>query len=202
MKEKSDTSPVSQESDHDILRWNVVDTELVADCEVFYVHKTHAESRCAQKVKGGFHTIVCSNWVNVIAITDDNKVVMVEQYRHGIRELTLEIPGGCIDQSDADPEAAGMRELLEETGYTAENWTLLCKTHPNPALQNNVCYTFLAKGAKKIEEPKFDESGTERLHCSLVALDEIDELIQQGKITHSLVVVGFHFLEKYKKASG
>lgn len=193
------SEPSKEEEHKDILYWNVVRTEDIADCEVFYVRKTTAESRCARKIQSGFHTIQCRNWVNIIALTDKNEAVMVEQYRHGIRELTMEIPGGCIDDTDENPEVAAKRELLEETGYTAERWTLLGKTHPNPALQDNVCYTYLAEGITKVEEPKFDSSGTERLHCSLVDVDKVKGLIDDGSITHSLVIVAFHFLAKINR---
>jgi ADP-ribose pyrophosphatase len=176
------------------LSWKTISRELIADCEGFLVHKTNAESTCEKQVRSGFHTITCSNWVNVIAITGDAQVVMAEQFRHGIAELTLEIPGGCIDESDLDPLSAAKRELLEETGYSSEKWTMLGKSHPNPALLNNVCYTFLAEDAKKVEEAKFDGTGTENIHCRLLALNSIDAQITDGTISHSLVLAAFHLL--------
>ena len=176
------------------LYWKTISKELIADCEVFLVHKTNAESTCEKQVRSGFHTITCSNWVNVIAITEEAHVVMAEQFRHGIAELTLEIPGGCIDESDRDPLSAAKRELLEETGYCSDKWSLLGQSHPNPALLNNVCYTFLAEDARKVEEAKFDGTGTENIHCRLLALDAVDELIADGTISHSLVLAAFHLL--------
>jgi 8-oxo-dGTP pyrophosphatase MutT (NUDIX family) len=176
------------------LCWDALETEIVADCEVFLVLKTSAQSKCDLKKRSHFHTIKCNNWVNIIGITDDKKVVLAEQFRHGIRNLTLEIPGGCIDDTDTSPAEAARRELLEETGYSADTWSLLGEIHPNPAILDNLCYTYLAEGIKKIEEPRFDSTGTESIASVLVPLSEIDNLIRQKLITHALVVTAFHFL--------
>ncbi len=93
--------------------------------------------------------------MNVIALTDREDVVLIRQYRHGIGEVTLEIPGGLMDADE--PLAAAKRELLEETGYRAEEWIDLGYVHPNPAIQNNRCYTFLALGAKLAGAQSLDE---------------------------------------------
>jgi 8-oxo-dGTP pyrophosphatase MutT (NUDIX family) len=153
-----------------------------------------ASSHCNAKETSSFYTIACDPWVNVIAITEENQVVLVEQYRHGIEGLTLEIPGGCVDVTDSDPCAAAVRELREETGYIADRWSFLGKNHPNPALQNNLCYTYLAEGVRLIESPQFDGSGTEKINTHLVNLSDIGSLIRDGNISHALVITAFHFL--------
>lgn len=177
------------------LYWHVEKTEFIADCEVFSVSKTTARSQCGRNIRGGFHTIKCFDWVNVIALTEKREVVFVEQYRHGIRDLTLEIPGGCIDASDANPQEAAARELKEETGYEAQQWTLIGKTYPNPALQDNVCYSFLAEGARKVEEAQFDGTGTENAKSHLIPLEQVGEMIRSKQLSHSLVITAFHFLQ-------
>lgn len=178
----------------DYLYWQTVQTETLGEFEVFQVRQTLAESKCVKQKQARFHTIVCCPWVNIIAITRDGEVVLVEQYRHGIRDLTVEIPGGCIDEEDEEPLQAAIRELREETGYVCQNWSLLGVNHPNPALQDNLCYTFLAEQAEKIEEPSFDGTGTERIKTSTVSITRLSSMIRSGQITHSLVITAFHYL--------
>lgn len=176
------------------LYWDAVNSHTIAECKVFSVNETYSVSKCGKKKESNFFTLNCEPWVNVIALTEQNEVIMVEQYRHGVGELTLEIPGGSIDDSDVDPCAAAIRELKEETGCVAKKWTFLGKNHPNPAIQGNLCYTFLAEGAVQVECPKFDGTGTEKIHTCSVPLSEISSLIRQGNISHALVITAFHFL--------
>src|SRR5512139_2227856 len=103
-----------------------------------------------------FTVIRTSDWINVIPVTGEGNLVFIRQFRHGIRETTLEIPGGAIDAADRDPRAAAERELREETGFEAAEWESLGFVTPNPALQNNRCHTFLATGAYRAGEPSFD----------------------------------------------
>lgn len=178
----------------DWLKWETLSREEVAKCNIFSVNKILAANKSDRDKRGRFFSLSCGPWVNVIAVTHDRKLVMVEQYRHGIEDLTLEVPGGSIEDTDVDALAAAARELREETGCIAERWTLLGKNHPNPALQNNLCYTYLAEGVHFFEEPQFDASGTERIRVRHVGLDEISSLISDGTVSHALVIVAFHFL--------
>lgn len=187
-----DASTNGEETDW--LHWNTLSRQLVAECKIFSVHKIEAANKRERDRTAAFFTLDCGPWVNVIAVTDDKKLVMVEQYRHGIEGLTLEIPGGCVDSTDFDAHEAAVRELREETGCVADHWTFLGKNHPNPALQNNVCYTYLAENVRCIEEPQFDSSGTERIRVRHVGIDEINALITQGTVSHALVIVAFHLL--------
>jgi 8-oxo-dGTP pyrophosphatase MutT (NUDIX family) len=132
-----------------------------------------------------------SPWVNVIPLTPENNVVLIRQYRHGIRDVTLEIPGGLVEDGDT-PEEAAAKELAEETGYRSTEMISFGAVHPNPAIQNNLCYTFLAKDAFVGGVQQQDEK--EDIEVLLRPLDEIPRLIREGQISHSLVVVAFYRL--------
>lgn len=119
---------------------------------------------------------------------------MVEQFRHGIEHVTLEIPGGMVDPEDASSLEASTRELREETGYVSSDWLFLGQYHPNPAMQSNICDTFLARNVLQVEQPRFDHSETELISLRLVPIYRIPELIKLGVVTHALVIVAFHLL--------
>jgi 8-oxo-dGTP pyrophosphatase MutT (NUDIX family) len=173
--------------------WQRVESEQVADCRVFQVRRD-----LALNPRGGgqhnFYCIEAVNWINIIPLTSRDEVVMIEQYRHGANEVTLEIPGGMIDEGET-AEMAASRELLEETGYRAGEVVMLGRTRPNPAIQNNWLYSFLARDCRFEQQPIFDSS--EWTVVRLVPLSDIPALIAEGAITHALVVAAFHWLSLY-----
>jgi len=174
-----------------IQKWQVLDRDTHQDFRIF---KAQWRTALSPRTNAKHKVLVLSgsNWVNVIALTPANEVVLIEQYRHGIEEVTLEIPGGMINK-DEPPTEGGERELREETGYVGEQVSLLGTVHPNPAFQSNVCHTILVKNARKIAEQEFDSGEDIAVH--LVPLKEIPNLIRDGKITHSLVILAFYWLE-------
>jgi 8-oxo-dGTP pyrophosphatase MutT (NUDIX family) len=144
-----------------------------------------------------FYIIESEDWINVIPLIADNHVVMIRQYRHGARKVTLEIPGGLVDPGDT-PEEAAARELLEETGYQAEEFVQVGVVNPNPALFNNRCYTYVARNVKKNHDPMPDQA--EDIEAVLIPLSDIPKLIQNGEIDHAMVITAFYWY--FSKSQG
>ena len=132
-----------------------------------------------------------ADWVNVVALTPDQEVVLVRQYRFGSQDVTLEIPGGIVDPGE-QPLQAARRELREETGYEASRLTALGSIAPNPAIHRNRLYTFLAEGCVRVAEQQQDPG--EDIAVELRPLVEIDALLASGAINHALVAVAFQKL--------
>ncbi len=146
-----------------------------------------------------FFVIDCVNWVNVIAVTPDRQLVMIEQFRHGSNTVELEIPGGTMDVTDGSAVATAIRELREETGYEGENARVIGEIFPNPAIMSNTCYTVLVENCR-LRHPVEMDSG-EDLVTRLVPVSQAPDLVAQGKIRHSLVVVGLYYFELWQRRS-
>ncbi|MFM1848299.1 MAG: hypothetical protein RL417_1773 [Pseudomonadota bacterium] len=129
------------------------------------------------------------SWVNVIPLTSANEVVLVRQYRHGAEELTLEIPGGCIELDETDPASAALRELREETGFTTNEIEPLGIIHPNPAMMSMKLHTYVARNCTLSGIQVLDPG--EDIEVILKPLAEVLDLVRSGQITHALVVAAF-----------
>lgn len=181
----------------EITKWETIQVESNQDLKIFQAKFIKRRNPVTKKIHN-FIRLDSLDWVNIIPITADNQVVLIEQYRHGIDDITLEIPGGLVDKSET-PLQAGMRECIEETGFASiETPILIGVNNPNPAFLNNKCYSFLWKNVEKKFEQKLDLN--EIIDIKLIPLNEIRFFIESGKISHSLVLNAFFFL--FLKQSG
>ena len=138
-----------------------------------------------------YSVLSCPHWVNVIARTAEGDYVFVRQWRAGTDEITLEIPGGMVDPGE-DPVAAGVRELVEETGYQGSNPSLLGAVEPNPAFQNNRCSTVIIDNCNPVAAPSLDAG--EYIEVCTLTSDEVRSALIKGEILHALVVAAFAHL--------
>jgi 8-oxo-dGTP pyrophosphatase MutT (NUDIX family) len=185
---KSFRIPLIDKENPMIKPWKRIRSQPARSFRVFSI-RTDTTISPRTGIEHDFYVIESRDWINIIPLTDDHQVVMIRQYRHGSREVTLEIPGGLVDSGDT-PKKAAARELLEETGCQAKKWKKIGVVNPNPALFNNRCYTFLAQDINKVADPSPDQ--TEDIEVVLIPLAKIPELILKGKIDHAMVITAFY----------
>jgi ADP-ribose pyrophosphatase len=174
-----------------IIKWKVIEREISLQAHIFRYVKVKSESPSNGKV-GNFDIVQCLNWVNIIAITKDQKIVLIKQYRHGTEVVTVEIPGGAVNIGE-DPRMGAERELKEETGYTSNKWLHLGRVAANPAFMNNFCDTYLALDAELTHAQDFDPF--EEIEVYLKDKKDISSMVRSGEINHSLVIAALYLLE-------
>lgn len=146
-----------------------------------------------------FVVIAAPDWVNVVAVDPQGRLVLVRQFRHGVDEFSLELPGGVIEGGETPVEAA-LRELREETGYVAAQGRVLGWVHPNPAIQNNRCHFVLAEGVVRSSKTAWDQD--EEIEVSTAPAAEVLAWARQGRITHSLVLCALFHYQAWADAAG
>lgn len=134
-------------------------------------------------VKDDYYVLEYPDWANAVALTKDNKIIMVRQYRHAADIISLEIPGGVIERGE-NPETGVKRELLEETGYSFETCELIATLYPNPATSDNRTFTYLLTGGVKVSEQDLDEH--EILNVEEYTIEEVKQLLTENKIDQAL----------------
>lgn len=134
------------------------------------------------------------SWANILAVTKNHEAVLIKQYRHGVQDILWEIPGGVVED-DEDPAAGVKRELLEETGYAASNVVQVGKFYPNPALQTNTMYGFLALDVERTGEQHLDDG--EQIEVHLVPLEEVLAMAKRGEFSHALQVAVLFYAFTY-----
>lgn len=165
-------------------RWQRLRFEPHATTRIFDV--TRAIYRHPDRTnERDFFVINAPDWVNVIALTPDHRLVLVKQFRYGIDDFSVEIPGGVIDSGE-DCVVAGLRELREETGFVGESARLLGSVHPNPAMQNNRCHLVLVENVRREADLEWDPD--EEFEILTKPVDEVYALAYAGGITHAMVL--------------
>jgi 8-oxo-dGTP pyrophosphatase MutT (NUDIX family) len=171
--------------------WIKISSKPLGDFRIFSLREDIKVSPRTGR-EHGFYVIDCVNWVNVVAVTPDRQMVLVEQFRQGTNTVELEIPGGMMDPRDTSPEATGRRELREETGYEGERARIIGQVFPNPAIMSNTCFTVLLENCRPAGPVQFDSG--EDLITRLAPVDEVPALVASGKIRHCLVAAAlYHF---------
>lgn len=166
------------------MRWKVLKSTEMFKAGFFRLRVDECELPDG-RIAPRYYVLEFPNWVNVIPVTDDGQMILVRQYRHAGDDIYLEIPGGSADSHDENPADTAARELREETGYTARE-LVDCGWHsPNPAMQNNKLYTYLALGCAKTDEQDLDPY--EDLEVLTLSIDEVYKRLEQGEIRHSLI---------------
>jgi 8-oxo-dGTP pyrophosphatase MutT (NUDIX family) len=138
-----------------------------------------------------YYVLEYPTWVNVVAVTEYKNIVFVRQYRHGVQQTVLELPCGAVDPHDSSPCEAIRRELLEETGYTSDQFIETGRLSPNSANHTNFTYCFLAIDVKRVTQPALDD--TEQIETELIPLNDVMGLIDQGEVYQALHVASLFF---------
>jgi ADP-ribose pyrophosphatase len=131
-----------------------------------------------------YYVLEYPDWINVVAIDRQGKMLLVRQYRHGLQVTRYELCAGVIDPTDATPMDAAKRELLEETGYGNGTWEELCVTGQNPGSANNLTHSFLAVGVEPISTQHLES--TEDITFKLFEPSEVLEMLKSGYVVQSL----------------
>ena len=175
-------------------KWTVHNSKTIAHTRIFSLNEMECSSNIQAGKRSKFVYLDSPDWVNVIAITPEKKVVLVKQYRHGRREITLEIPGGLCDEEE-DVIQAGLRELQEETGFTGSSAEIIGVVEPNPAFLNNQCSTIVVYQARETEIQNLDD--TEEIEVVLLSLEEVEKYIQSGIIKNAMIIAAFYFFAQF-----
>lgn len=168
--------------------WKLISSRRSDSFRIFSLRTDKARSPRTGE-EHDFYVLESTDWVNVIPLTPEGRIILVRQYRHGRRQMSLEIPGGIVEDQDS-PESAARRELMEETGFRESEMIPIGMVHPNPAFLSNCCYTFVARDVVRIGDLQLDEK--EDIEVLERPLTDIPSMIREGQITHSLVLAAFY----------
>lgn len=167
--------------------WPLIASQPVFDAGLFRVTRDRARSPRTGRERD-FHLLHMVDWLLVVPTTAEGKLVMVRQYRHGPREVGLEVPGGLHDKPGESPGKGAVREVAEETGYGGHDTTplLLGKLRPQPALFSNQVWIYLAKDLRPVAGQDLDAG--EDIEVVLLDPQEIPQRIANGEINNAMTV--------------
>ncbi|MFP4067644.1 MAG: NUDIX hydrolase [Spirochaetaceae bacterium] len=184
--------------DRSHLMWKERRRERIYDARIFEVERVERESADGRTAE--FALISSPDWVQVVATTRNPEgrecFVLVRQFRQGARRLTIELPGGMVDDGE-DPEDAARRELKEETGFTADRLIRVGSVSPNPAIMDNTAYTFVAPEARLVAEQDLDVN--EIVDAELVPVEELTPERHPEFFVHAIMVTALYWYERWKK---
>jgi ADP-ribose pyrophosphatase len=179
------------------MKWKILSSEYLFNDLWFKVRKDKCQAPDG-RIIDPYYVYEFPTWVSALALTEDGKVIMERQYRHAIGEVDIEIPGGCVDDTDKSLEDAIARELLEETGYSFSSYEYLGKISANPSTNNNLMHMFLARGGKKVASQNLDSN--EEIIVELITLQELKDLLHQNKLVQAMHVTCIMYaLERLKE---
>ncbi|HTQ64854.1 MAG TPA: NUDIX hydrolase [Puia sp.] len=176
------------------LSWKTISSQYLFKDSWFTIRKDVCETK-EGKIVDPYYVYEFPTWVTAVALTEDGKIIMERQYRHALGLTNYEIPGGCVDDTDASLEAAIARELLEETGYRFKKYEYLGKTSSNPSTNNNWMHMFLATGGYYVQNQELDHN--EEIEVHLFTLEEVKQLLKNNGIIQSMHATAlFYALER------
>lgn len=166
------------------MKWKVLKSRYIAKDPPWFTTRADTVELPNGEVLENYYVLEYPDWVTVIAITDLDEFVFVQQYRHAYGQVSLELSAGVVDEEDESLELGARRELLEETGFAGGEWSLFAQTCANPGTHTNTCFTFLAKGVKKIQDQELDR--TEDINVKLLTKEEVLHLLENDEIIQSM----------------
>jgi len=170
----------------DVKPWLTVEENKEYSTPIFNLLKRRTRlDSVDENLEGDFYILEAPPWINVIPITPDGEIILVEQFRHGTQSRTLEIPGGMVDAGE-NPLVGAQRELLEETGYSSESWKSLGKVSSNPSMMNNFTHMYVAEDCEYVGAQNPDEH--ERIEVHRLAMQQFLEYVEDGSIHHAIVL--------------
>lgn len=180
--------------EHDIQKWTVLESEYLIRRPWLTARRDRVQLPNGV-INPEYYVLEYPDWVNIIAITDDGRMVFERQYRHGRGEVGYEIPAGVCEPGES-PKQAARRELLEETGYGEGSWRLNMIAAPNPSTSNNLCYSFIATGVRRLDSQHLET--TEDIAVHLLYEDEVLRLMRSGRIIQAPMLCSLwkYFAEK------
>lgn len=176
--------------------WPKLSSTPLGDFKIFRLRRDTKRSPRNASIHE-FYVLDSVDWVNLIALTPDRQIILVEQFRHGTETVELEIPGGIMDKAGESPVATAVRELREETGYEGEKARIIGTVLSNAAIQSNRCHTVLVENCRLTHPVEFDHG--EDIVTRLMPVAAIPELVASGRIRHCIVVAALHHFELWQR---
>ncbi|MFW5883001.1 MAG: NUDIX hydrolase [Verrucomicrobiota bacterium] len=172
-------------------QWEHLGSENVARCRVFDVER-QTFRHPARGSEADFYVINARNWCNVLPLTPDGRLILVRQFRFGVRELCWETPGGIMD-GDEHPVDTAIRELAEETGYVGNNARVIGACRPNPAILNNFCHYVRIDNCELKRPQNWDEH--EEIELTTLPVEEAIDWARSGRIVHAMAINALFYLQ-------